>query len=158
MAFLRSSITQDAVGIVRGRGVWLPVLIALYMPVFVFQSAMTTLSKIAHHEGFAVGVALTGPVVARVAPFVGAELAVLMLAGLLMSMASRELTAPEWDLEWLVTLPLPRRTLLGVRILERTLVNPPALSSTRGSPASLRAKRPSSALPGAWMTSQAAFV
>jgi len=52
----------------RGRGIWLPVLIAIYMPVFVFQSATTTLGKIATHEGFAVGVALTGSVVGRIAP------------------------------------------------------------------------------------------
>ena len=52
------------------------------------------------------------------------EACVLLLATLLMSLASREIAQPDWDVEWLVTFPVPLTTLLGVRILERTLVNP----------------------------------
>ena len=33
----------------------------------------------------------------------------LLLAALFMTLAGREITRPEWDLEWLVTLPLPAR-------------------------------------------------
>jgi membrane protease YdiL (CAAX protease family) len=122
----------------RGRGFWLPLLLALYLPYFAFHTSVLTVSELARHEGHALvrssardvllpTTLADGAVAASIAPDVAAELAVLMLAVLLISMASRELTAPEWDLEWLVTLPLPRRTLLGVRILERTLVNPPAV-------------------------------
>lgn len=56
--------------------------------------------------------------------------AVVMQASLLFAIAfllplgSKELAQPDWDLEWLVTLPMPRRTLLLARIAERTLANP----------------------------------
>jgi ABC-2 type transport system permease protein len=55
------------------------------------------------------------------------EACVLLLATLLMALASREIAQPDWDVEWLVTFPVPLTTLLGVRILERTLVNPTGL-------------------------------
>jgi len=42
----------------------------------------------------------------------------------LLPLGSKELAQPDWDLEWLVTLPLERRTLLLARIAERTLANP----------------------------------
>ncbi len=56
--------------------------------------------------------------------------AVVMQASLLFGIAfllplgSKELAQPDWDLEWLVTLPLQRRTLLLARVAERTLANP----------------------------------
>ena len=55
------------------------------------------------------------------------ETCILLVAVLLMSLASREFASPDWDLEWLVTLPVSLSTLLGVRILERILVNPTGL-------------------------------
>jgi membrane protease YdiL (CAAX protease family) len=55
------------------------------------------------------------------------EACVLLLATLLMSLAARELAQPDWDVEWLVTFPVSLTALLGVRILERTLVNPTGL-------------------------------
>ena len=42
----------------------------------------------------------------------------------LLPLGSKELAQPDWDLEWLVTLPMERRTLLLARIAERTLANP----------------------------------
>ena len=51
------------------------------------------------------------------------ELALLMLAGVLMTVGSRELTQADWDLEWLVTLPARTGTLLWSRIAERTVAN-----------------------------------
>ena len=55
----------------------------------------------------------------------GATLGVtlLLLAALFITLASREITRPEWDLEWLVTLPLPLSTLLSSRLIERTVTN-----------------------------------
>lgn len=47
----------------------------------------------------------------------------LLLAALFTSLASRDMTRGEWDLEWLVTLPLPMPTLLLGRITERALTN-----------------------------------
>ena len=52
------------------------------------------------------------------------EVALVLLSALMLALANKEIATPEWDLEWLVTLPAPTRTLLAVRILERTLVNP----------------------------------
>ena len=44
-------------------------------------------------------------------------------AALLLSLAGREIARPEWDLEWLVTLPLPLSTLLASRLIERVVTN-----------------------------------
>lgn len=52
------------------------------------------------------------------------EVYFLLLAALLVALSSKELAQPDWDLEWLVTLPMKLSTLLGVRIIERTIVNP----------------------------------
>lgn len=46
---------------------------------------------------------------------------------LLMSLGTRELANPDWDMEWLATLPLPLSQLLGVRLCERVLLNPVGL-------------------------------
>jgi ABC-2 type transport system permease protein len=54
-------------------------------------------------------------------------LTLIVGAALLMSLGTKELAAPEWDMEWLVTLPLPRSTLLLVRLVERTFVSPTAV-------------------------------
>jgi ABC-2 type transport system permease protein len=55
------------------------------------------------------------------------ETCVLLLATLLMSLTSRQIAVSDWDLEWLVSFPVSLTTLFGVRILERTLVNPTGL-------------------------------
>ncbi len=54
-------------------------------------------------------------------------LTLALLIGVLMALGSRELTQADWDLEWLVTLPVRRGTLLWGRVLERSVSNPPAL-------------------------------
>jgi len=54
---------------------------------------------------------------------VALEVLILMLAVFLLSLGSGELARPDWDLEWLVTLPIPLATLLSVRIAERTFVS-----------------------------------
>jgi len=51
-------------------------------------------------------------------------LLVMWLSSLLLTIASGELAKPDWDLEWLVTLPIRAHTLLWARILERSVVNP----------------------------------
>jgi membrane protease YdiL (CAAX protease family) len=55
----------------------------------------------------------------------GAMLAatLLVLAVLFMTLVNRDIAQPEWDLEWLSTLPLPLPTLLSCRLIERTLTN-----------------------------------
>jgi membrane protease YdiL (CAAX protease family) len=56
----------------------------------------------------------------------GAAFLLLMmwLSSLLISVASGELAKPEWDLEWLITLPVRSDTLIWARILERSVVQP----------------------------------
>ena len=51
-------------------------------------------------------------------------LGVLWFASLLMTVGGGELAKSDWDLEWLVTLPIRAETLLWARILERSIVNP----------------------------------
>jgi hypothetical protein len=49
---------------------------------------------------------------------------VLWLSSLLVTVGSGELARPEWDLEWLITLPIRADTLLWARLAERSIVNP----------------------------------
>ncbi|HEY0065090.1 MAG TPA: CPBP family intramembrane glutamic endopeptidase [Telluria sp.] len=52
------------------------------------------------------------------------QMSLLFLMSILLPLSTRELAQADWDLEWLVTLPVRRTTLLWGRILERTVVNP----------------------------------
>ncbi len=47
----------------------------------------------------------------------------VVLGVLLTAVASSDLAKPEWDLEWLVTLPLPLSTLIGSMLIERAVAN-----------------------------------
>jgi ABC-2 type transport system permease protein len=49
---------------------------------------------------------------------------VLWTSSLLLTVASGELAKPDWDLEWLITLPIRSDTMVWARILERSVVNP----------------------------------
>jgi ABC-2 type transport system permease protein len=60
------------------------------------------------------------PGVMKGAIFVGT---LLLLAALFMALVGREIAQPQWDLEWLVTLPLPLSTLLSSRLIERAVTN-----------------------------------
>ena len=52
------------------------------------------------------------------------EAFLLWVAALLLSLGSKELPRPDWDLAWLVTPPVGMKTLLHTRLIERTVVNP----------------------------------
>ena len=54
---------------------------------------------------------------------VALEILILLIAAFLLSLGSGDLARPDWDIEWLVTLPVSMPTLLAVRIAERTLVS-----------------------------------
>jgi ABC-2 type transport system permease protein len=60
---------------------------------------------------------------ARVLQGVTIEATLILIAVLLGAVASQDLTKPEWDLEWLVTLPLPLSTLIGSMLIERVVAN-----------------------------------
>lgn len=55
------------------------------------------------------------------------QLTLLWLVSVLVPLGMGELSKPDWDLEWLVTLPVGKSTLLWARVLERTVVNPAGL-------------------------------
>lgn len=55
------------------------------------------------------------------------QLMLLWLVSVLLPLGMGELSKPDWDLEWLVTLPVDKATLLWARVLERTVVNPTGL-------------------------------
>jgi ABC-2 type transport system permease protein len=55
------------------------------------------------------------------------QASLLFVIAFLLPLGSKELAQADWDLEWLATLPLQRRTLLLARIAERTVVNPPGI-------------------------------
>jgi len=55
---------------------------------------------------------------------VAMQASLLFAVAFLLPLGSKELAQPDWDLEWLATLPLRRRTLLLARIAERTVANP----------------------------------
>ncbi|MES2257849.1 MAG: type II CAAX endopeptidase family protein [Pseudomonadota bacterium] len=52
------------------------------------------------------------------------QLTLLWLVSFLLPLGSRELAQADWDLEWLVTLPVRRGTLLWGRLVERSIANP----------------------------------
>jgi membrane protease YdiL (CAAX protease family) len=52
-----------------------------------------------------------------------------LFASTLLAICNGDLTRPDWDLEWLATLPLPLGTLLSARIAARSVVSPAGLSA-----------------------------
>lgn len=52
------------------------------------------------------------------------QLTLLFLVSVLLPLGTREIAQAEWDLEWLVTLPLRRTLLIAARLFERTIANP----------------------------------
>jgi ABC-2 type transport system permease protein len=51
------------------------------------------------------------------------ELTILFFMAVLLPLGSKELVQPDWDLEWLVTMPVERSTLVWGRVLERSASN-----------------------------------
>jgi ABC-2 type transport system permease protein len=52
------------------------------------------------------------------------EWSLLFVVAILGALATRELSQPDWDLEWLVTLPMRMPLLLWSRLMERAIANP----------------------------------
>jgi membrane protease YdiL (CAAX protease family) len=55
---------------------------------------------------------------------VSLELLVLLLVAIVLPLGSKELAHADWDLEWLVTLPMQRAALLWSRVAERAIATP----------------------------------
>ncbi len=54
------------------------------------------------------------------------QVTVLCATVLFITLGNKTLAKPDWDLEWLVTLPIGRGALLASRLFERTVTNPAA--------------------------------
>jgi membrane protease YdiL (CAAX protease family) len=67
------------------------------------------------------GLALSGTFSAALAQAVSLALCVLLLVAIVLPLGSKELAHADWDLEWLVTLPMRRATLLWSRVAERAV-------------------------------------
>ena len=76
-------------------------------------------SGVIRYPGLAPGFAWPAGVI-RGATFLAS---MAILAALFLTLASREIVRAEWELEWLVTLPLSSATLIACRITERALTN-----------------------------------
>ncbi len=89
------------------------------------------LDSAARDDGGAMALAADALAAAPFSPALASGLAMqlwlLLLVSILVPLSAHDLTRPDWDLEWLATLPLPRATLLWARLLERSLVNPSGL-------------------------------
>ena len=76
------------------------------------------------NDNVAIAELLAAPFAPQVSLALGFQLSVLLVVSFLIPLGSREIAAADWDLEWLVTLPASRWTLMWGRVFERTIVNP----------------------------------
>ncbi|MFC5499323.1 CPBP family intramembrane glutamic endopeptidase [Caenimonas terrae] len=83
------------------------------------HEAVGRLARLAAEPPLAGGAAF-GPALLHL---LSVETALLTLAGVLVPLGSRELAQADWDLEWLVTLPVDIGPLLWARIAERSVAN-----------------------------------
>ena len=91
----------------------------------VFGSLMNTALNNLHHaldapDSFWLTVAFSPELIIGIAFMVS----VMWLSSLLLAIGGGELAKSDWDLEWLITLPIRSDTLLWARVLERSVVNP----------------------------------
>jgi ABC-2 type transport system permease protein len=114
----------------KARHSWLfALLIGVYLPFIAYQQARRVIEQLTRSGiGADVRVRDVGGVLTTVAiRELSIETLILMAVVLVGALANKELSAPEWDLEWAATLPISNVTLLATRILERTFVNPVGL-------------------------------
>ena len=72
------------------------------------------------------GSVLSGAFSVALAQALSLALCVLLLVAIVLPLGSKELAHADWDLEWLVTLPMRRATLLWSRVAERAVGTPTA--------------------------------
>lgn len=70
---------------------------------------------------------MAGPFSAALLAGLTFQLTLLWLVSVLVPLGTGELSRPDWDLEWLVTLPASTSTVLWARVLERSVANPAGL-------------------------------
>lgn len=114
----------------KRRGRWLVSLLIVGLMVFAYTNlAHQAIAHLVHDFGVSdddaepivTGIATLGP---QLVAALQLELTLLAVSAILMTVGSRELSQPDWDMEWLVTLPLRTDALLWARLAERTVANP----------------------------------
>lgn len=78
-----------------------------------------------HHNDLhtAVEELATAPFAAPLLHGLTMEVTILFFIAVLLPLGSKEMAQPDWDLEWLVTMPVERAVLLWGRVLERSASN-----------------------------------
>ncbi|HEX6637782.1 MAG TPA: type II CAAX endopeptidase family protein [Steroidobacteraceae bacterium] len=103
------------------------VIMYLVVPLTLFMfGAITVQAMLNLHYGLDLPETFWRTVEFSDALVVGTSFLLLMLftSSLLVTLASGELAKSDWDLEWLITLPIRSDTLIWARILERSVVQP----------------------------------
>ena len=87
-------------------------------------AALASQSSTQLHELAAKADLLAAPPVPEVFRALMLLVAAVTLVAAIIPLSSKAMSAADWDLEWLVTLPVQRKTLLWARVIERSFANP----------------------------------
>jgi ABC-2 type transport system permease protein len=88
------------------------------------RQSFINLHNVLDHLGRVRNVAPAGALSDAMLRGVSMEFSLLLIVAFLGALASRELSQPDWDLEWLATLPIRTPLLLWSRIIERSIATP----------------------------------
>jgi ABC-2 type transport system permease protein len=88
------------------------------------RQSFVNLHQVLDHLGRVRNVAPSGALSDAMLRGMSMEFSLLLIVAFLGALASRELSQPDWDLEWLATLPIRTPLLLWSRIIERSVATP----------------------------------
>jgi ABC-2 type transport system permease protein len=88
------------------------------------RQSFVNLHQVLDHLGRVRNVAPSGALSEAMLRGLSMEFSLLLIVAFLGALASRELSQPDWDLEWLATLPIRTPLLLWSRIIERSVATP----------------------------------
>jgi ABC-2 type transport system permease protein len=88
------------------------------------RQSFINLHQVLDHLGRVRNVAPSGALSEAMLRGLSMEFSLLLIVAFLSALASRELSQPDWDLEWLATLPIRTPLLLWSRIIERSVATP----------------------------------
>jgi ABC-2 type transport system permease protein len=98
------------------------VMLAVYANIA--RQSFINLHSVLDHLGRVRHVAPSGVLSEAMLRGVSMEFSLLLVVAFLGALASRELSQPDWDLEWLATLPIRTPLMLWSRIIERSVATP----------------------------------
>ncbi len=119
-------IRQATAGKRRNRWIVSTVVGLMMLAVYanIARQSFINLHSVLDHVGRMRHVAPSGALSEALLRGVSMEFSLLLVVAFLGALASRELSQPDWDLEWLATLPLRTPMLLWSRIIERSVATP----------------------------------